>query len=91
MYLEKELENKKYKFTGETHKYDPRLNRIVSLVGAIGSRNAYLTLSRTHAYTGCFSGTWDQLIEKIGDRPYTKQYVVAIELANAHFSIYAEN
>ena len=55
------------------------------VIGPCGSRNDYLTVTRKNCATGCFYGTYEQLLEKSGDRKWTKQYKMILDLAKKNF------
>ena len=58
--------------------------RDMLVIGPIGTRNAYLTMTRTHAATGCFGGTWDELRSRLTDENRA-DYERVLRFAAEHF------
>ena len=75
--------------SGDAKVYGVKLSKTSDyiLIGPIGSRDSFLTLTRETATTGCFNGSWKELIQKSGDRKYTIQYKAALHMAKAHFEM----
>ena len=54
-------------------------------IGVLGSRYTTLTATRELVSTGCFVGTWDELIRRSGERIWTAQYKQARKFIEANF------